>query len=158
VHVDAKPQAWWARPGPRAVLRVALAMVATLVIVCCWVTLVDELALKRYPDPLTDQATTSAFIWVGYRLWWVGPCVAVVVGERIWRRWGVIPALLLTYAMAAWVWFLAGGLALMGTDERTYCIPMGDKWSSVPLVLAPSVLALWTVRAQHRRQRSAPAA
>lgn len=158
MHVDAKPYPWWARPGPRAVLRGGLVIVATFVIVWSWVYLVDWVALKRYPDPLTDRARTSAFIWLDYRLWWVGPCAAVIVGERIWRRWGVSPALLLSYAMAGWVWYFAGGTALIGSDGGIYCIPMGDKWSSVPLVLAPSALALWALRARHRRQRSAPAA
>jgi len=155
---DAEPQAWAQRPACRALLRGLLATLGVLVIVLLWSWLLGRVALERYPDPLADPAKESGYVWIAYRLQWVGACIAVFVGGRIWPRWGVVPALMLAGAAAASLWWGAGGQALIGTKEGAYCIPMGDRWSAVPLIVVPAAVALWASRAQCRRQRSAPGA
>jgi hypothetical protein len=107
-------------------------------------------ALWRYPDPCWDQTTIAGYIWMTYRLWWVAPCIAVVVGNRLWPRWGMLPAVAMGWAAAVFVWVAAGGIATM-SNGHMFCIPMGDRASAVPLVLAPLITAGWGWRAQRQR-------
>jgi hypothetical protein len=89
------------------------------------------------------RATTSAYIWVTYRSWWIGLSVAVIAGNRLWSRWGAIPAVGLAWGLGVLVWTGTGGIAMVGGDDRAWCVPMGDRYAAVPLVLAPAALAVW---------------